>query len=226
MENASYTTATRTPHGQVLPRLGFQRVLPGAAHLRPTRWGGGQCSPPAPPGHERADLLSAEEDAGISASASPIPARVGHEQFFHFYTGTNRNDKTVSDDGRTGIDKPWKKRFPQITGGLTPRSPGRKVGVGSGTPGPGRASLEARARGSYAAVRKRKTGSLLGRTWGLPRLGFCYKRSPQGPPASSWDTRGAAATGNRVAAGEMEQPGPLSPSPQRRALTTEHFNTE
>lgn len=46
--------------------------------------------PPAPPGCERGDLLSAKEDAVILASASPIPARVWHEQFFHFYTGTNR----------------------------------------------------------------------------------------------------------------------------------------
>lgn len=63
-------------------------------------------------------------------------------------------------------------------------------------------------------------------TWGLPRLGFCYKRSPQGPQASSWVMRGTAATGNHVAAGEMEQPGPRSLFPQSRALTTDHFNIE
>ena len=54
--------------------------------------------------------------------AAASPPRVGHELFFHFYTGTNRNDKTLSDEVRTGTDKPWKILFPQITGGVSTQS--------------------------------------------------------------------------------------------------------
>lgn len=64
------------------------------------------------------------------AAASPPSA--GHELFFHFYTGTNRSDKTLSDEGRTGINKAWKILFPQITGGVSTQSPGRKAGGGPG----------------------------------------------------------------------------------------------
>lgn len=80
---------------------------------------------------------------GGTRSSWPVAAaslpRAGHELFFHFYTGTDRNDKTLSDEGRTGTDKPWKILFPQITGGVSTRSPGRKAGGGSGAAGRGSA---------------------------------------------------------------------------------------
>lgn len=85
---------------------------------------------PRPPRRALIPYLSG--DAVILASGCPSPPSAGHELFFHFYTGTNRNDKTLCDEGRTGIDKPWKTLFPQITGGLSTQSPGRKVGGGPG----------------------------------------------------------------------------------------------
>lgn len=77
-------------------------------------------------------IPSLSGDAVILASGCPSPQSAGHELFFHFYTGTNRNDKTLCDEGRTEIDKPWKTLFPQITGGLSTQSPGRKAGGGPG----------------------------------------------------------------------------------------------
>ena len=61
---------------------------------------------PRPPRRALIPYLSG--DSVILASGCPSPLSAGHELFFHFYTGTNRNDKTRGDEGRTEIDKPWK----------------------------------------------------------------------------------------------------------------------
>ena len=106
---------------------------------------------PRPPWRALIPYLSG--DSVILASGCPSPLSAGHELFFHFYTGTNRNDKTRGDEGRTEIDKPWKtlstnNRRTQHTesrqeGGWGPgESPaahllGRGAPVTSGLPGPG-----------------------------------------------------------------------------------------
>lgn len=121
-------------------------------------------------------LSRCDASAGESLPASgnvvilavPIPAGVWHELLFHFYIGTNRNDKTLSDKGRTGTDKPWKFFFSTNNGRIHSMVSGQEGARGSldswagATPAPTVRSGD-QSPGRLGPGRKRKAGSVLGR---------------------------------------------------------------
>lgn len=90
---------------------------------------GSPAGPPAEaPRRAAIPYLSGTRSSWPVAAASPPSA--GHELFFHFSTGTNRSDKTLSDEGRTGIDKSLENSFSANNRRSQHRvRAGRRVGV-------------------------------------------------------------------------------------------------
>lgn len=102
MENARGSSPAKTTQSLRPPNslLSVRRLQRGRAPGGPlldhlTHWD---------PNARMDDLLPARMDVVTLASTYTIPARVWQELVFHFKTGTNRNDKTFSDEGGTETD--------------------------------------------------------------------------------------------------------------------------
>lgn len=114
------------PPGQALQAL-------SESHNGPTARGfpGSPAGPPAEaPRRAAIPYLSGTRSSWPVAAASPPSA--GHELFFHFSTGTNRSDKTLSDEGRTGIDKSLENSFSANNRRSQHTESGQEGGWGSG----------------------------------------------------------------------------------------------